>query len=68
MELYKPNEGDGIQDQEPHIREVDVIILKMFANEPFSLVRELSHCTYLSRSTIYQHFMVSLDFTIRHLR
>jgi hypothetical protein len=47
---------------------VDEAILTALAEFPFSSVRELSRRVCLPRSTVHQHLMQSLRFTMRHLR
>jgi hypothetical protein len=51
--LHAPKEGNGVQDQEPPIDEVEAAILKTLADAPFSLVRELMRRTCLSKSMVH---------------
>jgi hypothetical protein len=47
---------------------VDQAILTVFADDPFSSVRELSRLTCLPRFTVHRHLTNSLHFRIQHLR
>jgi hypothetical protein len=61
-------EEDEIGDHGQPLDEVDEVILKTFADEPFSSVRELARHTCLSRTSVHRHLTCSLGFTVRHLR
>jgi AraC-like DNA-binding protein len=61
-------EEKEICDHDQPLDEVDEAILKAFADESFSSVRELSRHTCLSRTTVHRNFTCSLGFTVRHLR
>jgi hypothetical protein len=63
-----PTEMEEGEGEVSPVCEVDEVILKALADEPFSSVRELARHTCLSRTTVHRHLTCSLGFTVRHLR
>jgi hypothetical protein len=60
-------EEEEISNRDQPLDEVDEVILKALADEPFSSVRELALHTCLYRTTVHRHLTCSLGFTVRHL-
>jgi hypothetical protein len=62
-----PDEEEN-ESKTPNSIIVDHTILQVLGDEPFSSVRQIAYRTRIPKTTVYNHLVHSLGYTVKHLR